>query len=294
MRSMRKASPAKAPQSEKKAKAVSAALPGRATKKSAAADPVTKLKERLVRGERLTEDELVQLELATVSRYDALQHEEDRSGSRRSTASASVSKVAKRPPPAQPPAQPPPPTAAASRDGLSELEELRELRELRRAAQQERASLNETAAELRRLRELRLSVAADPQAAATLPSTRRLEARGAGRADGAAASSSSPYNPFTWWPAAPAPAPAQTVEAVSGIQKALRSKLAANHARVLDLFRTMDADNDGTVRACVATGPRHCARAHHAAPSADTLSVSLSVRMCVYVCVRALACVCVC
>ena len=49
----------------------------KSTKKSAANDNLTKLKERLVRGERLTEDELVQLELAAVSRYDALQRQDE-------------------------------------------------------------------------------------------------------------------------------------------------------------------------------------------------------------------------
>ena len=61
-------------------KAAASLLSGRATKKSAANHPIEKLKERLVRGERLTEDELVQLELAAVSKYDHLQHDE--SGSR--------------------------------------------------------------------------------------------------------------------------------------------------------------------------------------------------------------------
>ena len=39
----------------------------KSTKKSAANDNLTKLKERLIRGERLTEDELVQLELERIA-----------------------------------------------------------------------------------------------------------------------------------------------------------------------------------------------------------------------------------
>ena len=54
--SARKASPAR--------RIANAVMPPavKQTKKSAASDNLTKLKERLVRGERLTEDELVQLQ----------------------------------------------------------------------------------------------------------------------------------------------------------------------------------------------------------------------------------------
>ena len=73
----RAASPAKTPSSATKAasKAATAVLSSRATKKSAANDPLNKLKERLVRGERLTEDELVQLEQVQRERVRPATHQ---------------------------------------------------------------------------------------------------------------------------------------------------------------------------------------------------------------------------
>ena len=43
-------------------------------------------------------------------------------------------------------------------------------------------------------------------------------------------------------------AAATAIAAVNSIQQQLRATLAANHAKVLDLFRAWDADGDGTVR----------------------------------------------
>ena len=229
------------------------------TKKSAAADPIAKLKDRLVKGERLTEDELVQLELASVARWDELQAEEAaEEASRASRRGAAAAAVAPPPPPPPPPpksaskaaaarAAAPLPIAPATTDPMAEL------RELRAAAQRERATLDSTAAELKRLRELRLAVARDPNAAIDL-STRRLEAER--QQASATVEPLPPYEPHAAscagssadHAAAAERAAAVAVAAVNGIQAQLRAALAANHARVIDLFRQWDADGDGTVR----------------------------------------------
>jgi hypothetical protein len=236
--------------------------PGKATKKSIAADPLTQLKERLLRGERLTEDELVQLELAAVSRYDQLtessRHEQRCCcGPSTSTANYQQSSASSNSMRGMLPPPPPAPVAAAAtesaqqRDGVKELEELRELRELRLAAQKERASFQSTAAELKRLRELRAEVSRDPSAALAISTGRLNNIR---KEVQIVQPAWSPFPAAAPPPSAALPPPADdrsddvTVEAVSSIQSQLRTRLAANHARVLDLFRSWDVDGDGTVR----------------------------------------------
>ena len=232
------------------------AVKPKATKKSAASDPLTKLKERLVRGERLTEDELVQLELAAVSRYDQLQKEgENRRESLAATvptiscrssscnAAASSSTCKKPPAAAAASAAASTPAKQQQRDGIKELtsqaDEMRELRELRQAAERERAQMDETANELARLRQLRLEVTHNPQAALNITTGRELNAD----------ENKFQYAmPMAAYSPGPSHNPAATIAQVSGIQGQLRSHLAKNHGKVLDLFRTWDVDGDGTVR----------------------------------------------
>jgi hypothetical protein len=225
----------------------------KSTKKSAANDNLTKLKERLVRGERLTEDELVQLELAAVSRYDALQRQDESrqegsssiavssnagrssSGSARNDCSRPQKQAASTSSTQQP----------KQRDGVTALtaqaDELRELRELRDAAAKERARQAETANELARLRQLRLEVSNNPQAALNISTGRDLVADPCQYAVPSMGDAAA-YNPGAYQAAA------ATVTAVSGIQGQLRAHLASNHGKVLDLFRRWDVDGDGTVR----------------------------------------------
>ena len=255
--STRKASPAR--------RIANAVLPPavKQTKKSAASDNLTKLKERLVRGERLTEDELVQLELAAVSRYDALQKQEDsrhEGGAASSSAVASVtgksggsarndsSKQQQSKQKTQQPSQQQkqqPSSSGGSSGGIAALtaqaDELRELRELREAAAKERARQAETANELARLRQLRLEVANNPQAAINLSTGRDLVADPCQYAVPSMGDTAA-YNPAAYQAAA------ATVQAVSEIQGQLRAHLARNHGKVLDLFRRWDVDGDGTVR----------------------------------------------
>ena len=216
-----------------------------------------------MRGEKLTEDELVQLEMAAVSKYEKLTARDGKTGATAQSAAAasraassaggstrSVSSSSKK--------QPLPPAYEPNRDGIAELDEMHELRELRLAAQKERATLEETTTQLKKLRSLRLQVAKDPACAAAIPSTRRLEAtfplpdrRGI---------SSAPYDPYqsssafaaaasssSGYAAAGASSSSTPVDAVSAMMAQLRSTLAANHAKVLDLFRTWDRNGDGTV-----------------------------------------------
>lgn len=248
-------------------KMAAAVLSGRATKKSAASDPLTKLRERLVRGERLTEDELVQLELAAVSKYDTLSRRESNGA-----ASSSSSNNAAAPADntrshlrvdARPPVQARPPLPSPA--GLNEPAELRELRELRMQAQQGRASSSELATELQRLRQLREAVSRDPQAALAI-STNRLEASypaatacvsgsswfgfgaAGGGAGGAGAALAAANAQCAYRPAA-TPAETAATSTASSIQKQLRATLTANRGKVLDLFRTWDTDADGTISA---------------------------------------------
>ena len=338
------------------AKAPTVASTAKPTKKQLAADPIQKLKDRLVRGERLTEEELVQLEQASVARYADLADDSKR-GDKGGSSSSSSSKGL--PLPLKPEAAPAPADSGRadalvqkmsigmSTIGMSanekELQELRELKELREAAQRERVTLDQRAAELKRLRELRAQVSRDPSAALEL-SSRRFSApaparftdvcgtsaasssagagaasssagagaassslassgmslgggsggsggntgssrsmsgllgscsflvpsgmsrssSGAGRGGGGAAlpfssssdgvalpfASSSDNGAADYKAAAERAerAAAQAVAAVNSIQQELRYALAANHAKVLDLFRQWDSDGDGTVR----------------------------------------------
>ena len=73
------------------AKAPTVASTAKPTKKQLAADPIQKLKDRLVRGERLTEEELVQLEQASVARYADLADDSKR-GDKGGSSSSSSSK----------------------------------------------------------------------------------------------------------------------------------------------------------------------------------------------------------
>ena len=327
------------------AKAPVVASTAKPTKKQLAADPIQKLKDRLVRGERLTEEELVQLEQASVARYADLADDSKRGDKGGSSSSSSSSKGL--PLPLKPAAAPAPADSGRadalvqkmsmgmSTIGMSanekELQELRELKELREAAQRERVTLDQRAAELKRLRELRAQVSRDPSAALEL-SSRRFSApaparftdvcgtsaasssagagagssslassgmslgggsggsagssrsmssllgscsflvpsgmsrssSGAGRGGGGAAlpfssssdgvalpfASSSDNGAADYKAAAERAerAAAQAVAAVNSIQQELRYALAANHAKVLDLFRQWDSDGDGTVR----------------------------------------------
>ena len=276
MRSLRgAASPLRSSKASSKAKL---------TKKQMANDPVNKLKERLVRGERLSEEELVQLELASVARWDALQAEEQAKPSAPvatpAHATSAPSKVRKglftplsSAVPVATPGAPPTPQAQA--------DPMEELRELRASAQRERATLEQKTAELRQLRDLRAAVSKDPQAALDLSSRRLKPPSGRGVfGAGAVACSSTTYQQHSAsyggygsdsgvanlggtpcagsnYPcagssadhaAAAERAAAVAIAAVNNMQQQLRTVLQANHAKVLDLFRAWDQDGDGTVR----------------------------------------------
>ena len=99
--------------------------------------------------------------------------------------------------------------------------------------------MDETANELARLRQLRLEVTHNPQAALNITTGRELNAD----------ENKFQYAmPMAAYSPGPSHNPAATIAQVSGIQGQLRSHLAKNHGKVLDLFRTWDVDGDGTVR----------------------------------------------
>lgn len=243
-----------------------------------------RLKEKLARGQRLTDEELVRLELSAVSRYDALAKEDKSQSSTASgnSNSSSRGKIVQRrdatpPPPARDALderarpvyhtsgkraeqQAPPAPGAFSEDHMRELQELRELHE---SARQARATLDEQANELARLRRLRLAAAENPAAATTGVSTAT-----AVREHAMPRPAPLPAPPSAWPPmstthessavaaastvsfagAAPpimAPAPTASADPLPG---QLRLHLATNHSKVYDLFREWDVDGGGTVR----------------------------------------------
>ena len=130
-------------------------------------DEVNQLKERLSKGHRLNDQELAQLEMAAVARWNQLQREDEEEAERQRELEAE--KERKREQRLQKELVELRQAAAADRANLERAgaavaDELRELRELRDAAAADRANLESSvAAELRELRELRDTAERDRQ-----------------------------------------------------------------------------------------------------------------------------------
>ena len=253
---------------------------------STKASSTARLKERLARGQRLTEDELVQLELSAVKRYNALTKEQEPLLQPQPQLQQPQKRAATPPPPpahdlldarARPvyhakagkPSEKQSSAQAEAPGNFSEehMRELMELRELRESAQQARALLDEKAKELARVRQLRQAASDNPDVAVDLETTTTTTTTSTPQVaapltrEGAEASRSTAAMPRP----APLPAPppgmpaipesSATVAASDGLTASapppigqLRLHLATNHAKVLDLFREWDVDGGGTVR----------------------------------------------
>ena len=293
----------------------------RATKKSLASDRAARLKERLVRGERLTEQELVELETAAVNKYKPIISSQPQPDKATASASTSLDSTStnqlpqpqppqrdaldqrarpvfhaksgktQSPPPQRPPSSQPPQSNATSLTHAprpaptlqqAKPTETEELRNLRFATEKERATLDVTANELARLRQLRLAATEDPQVALNISTDEIEAARNAVTTQASMPAAPVPVPPPVPGPVpAPVPLPKPTTEVLEANGRTdgsksrepassavvlpvpasaandletdyhvpnLRIRLASNHAKVLDLFRSYDVDGAGTVR----------------------------------------------